>query len=162
MALRFKAAVSAGESKLGHFLEQWGYATDEPLLEVTSNGVKPANLRILDEMVTEEISELEVLTGVFKGLGKSMSIGKNDLPGLMAAHAQDHSGAVQVAPVTRASVVNAITRYAHQNVGRVNPTRQHELEREAGALLVGSRGGKPAPLPFLPPAPTREKVRVPA
>ena len=53
--------------------------------------------------------------------------------------------------MTRASVINAITRHAHETVGRTDPLRQMELEREAGALLVSARGSTPAPLPFWPP-----------
>lgn len=160
LAAKFRQAIGDGNAQLGHFLKAWGYAADEALCDVTSTGVKPEHLRLLDELGTDTISESELLTGIFTGLGKTgaVSIGKNDLPGLLAAHARDNSGAVQVAPVTRASVVNAVTRYAHESIGRVNPTRQGDLEREAGALLVSGRGGNPTRLPFMPPAPVRARA----
>jgi hypothetical protein len=105
-------------------------------------------------MPDRPFSETELLTGIFQGIGKSgaVSINRNDWPGLLAAHTKDQSGAVEVAPVTRASVINAITRHAHETVGRTDPLRQMELEREAGALLVSARGNaNPQPLPFWPP-----------
>lgn len=160
LACRFQAAVAQGERKLQHFLRAWGYACEEKLVTQTADGFKPEALRLLDEMASETVSETDLLTGIFKGLGKQgkVSIGRDDLPGLLAAHAKDRSGATQVAPVTRASVVNAITRHAHETVGRINPVKQATLESEAGALLIGGRGGNPVALPFLPP--TRETVAV--
>jgi len=155
LADRFRKAIETGNSKLSHFLRAWGYATDAALCESTSDGYRPTEaLRLLDEMETETISEADLLTGIFTGLAKSkqVNLGKRDLPGLVAAHARDTSGAVQVAPVTRASIVNAITRHAHEHVGRTDPQRQAELEREAGALIA-----KPLALPFMPP---RETVAV--
>ena len=154
LASRFSAAVAQGQDKLGHFLKQWGHACEESLASVTDDGFKPEHLRMLDEMSDTPISETDLLSGVFRGLAKdsNVSLSRDDIPGLVAAHGRDQSGAVQAAPVTRASIVNAITRHAHENVGRFNPSRQSDLEREAGALLVTARGSRPAPLPFYPPA----------
>jgi hypothetical protein len=158
LAERFAAAVQTGEDRLAHFLRAWGYACGESLASVTSTGYKPEHVRLLDEMEAETVSETDLLGGIFLGLGQSglVSVGKADLPGLLAAHAFDKSGAVQLAPVTRASIVNAVTRYAHVDVGRSDPMRQHELESEAGALLAQR---KPSPLPFAPPT-SRQRVAV--
>jgi hypothetical protein len=147
-------AVTQGEAKLQHFLRAWGHACEESLAETTGSEFKPAHLRLLDEMEGESVSEIDLLQGIFSGLGKAgqVSIGRDDLPGLLAMHALDVSGARQLAPVTRASVVNAVTRYAHSQIGRTDPARQAILESEAGALLVGGRGGRPLPLPFMPPS----------
>ncbi len=160
LSQRFAAAMGKSQEQIGHFLQKWGYACEESLVNVTTSGdYKPEHLRLLDEMDDNDpLSETDLLTGIFKGIGKTgvVTVGRNDWPGLLAAHARDDSGAVQCSPVTRASVVNAITRYAHEHVGRRDPLRQMELEREAGALLVGGRGGTPQPLPFMPP--TRQHV----
>lgn len=154
LAARFKDAVGRGEEKLGHFLKAWGYACEEKLASVAGGGLyKPEAVRLLDEMDTDTVTEADLLSGLFLGLGKqgALSVGKDDLPGLVLAHALDKSGARELAPITRASIVNAVTRYAHETVGRVSPLKQQTLEAEAGALLVNGRGGNPLPLPFMPP-----------
>ncbi len=151
LAERFAKSVRDGERQLGHFLRAWGFATEDALC--SGDKLNTDALRLLDECDADAtFTESEILTGIFRGLGQSdaVSIGRDDLPGLLAAHALDTSSARQLAPVTRASVVNAITRYAHTDVGRRDPGKQAELESQAGALLVGGRGGKPAALPFLP------------
>jgi len=157
LASKFRDAVRVGESKIGHFLRAWNFATDDALADDAQGGrliVASDRVRLLDELPTgDTFTEAELLAGVFAGLGKSdlVSIGRDDIPGLIAAHALDTSSARELVPVTRASVVNAITRYAHETVGRLDPRKQSELESQAGALLIGSRGGNPAPLPFMPP-----------
>lgn len=155
LAQKFREAVAAGESRIGHFLRAWNFATEDALAsQAGSRLVVSEHVRLLEELPTgDTFTEAELLTGLFAGLGKadSVSITRDDLPGLVAAHALDLSGAREVAPVTRASVVNAITRYAHETVGRLDPHKQAKLESEAGKLLVGGNGGKPAPLPFMPP-----------
>ncbi len=153
LAEKFAESMQKAQAQIAPFLERWGYACEESLATVAGADFKPDHLRLLDEMESETVTETDLLTGIFKGIGKTgaVSLGRNDLPGLLAAHARDESGAVQFAPVTRASVVNAITRHAHEHVGRINPMRQQELEREAGALLVSGRGGNPTALPFMPP-----------
>jgi hypothetical protein len=155
LASKFREAVRVGEQKIGHFLRAWNFAADDSLADTNAGRlVLSDRVRLLDELPTgDTFTEAELLAGVFSGLGKSdlVSIGRDDIPGLIAAHALDTSSARELVPVTRASVVNAITRYAHETVGRLNPSKQSELESQAGALLIGSRGGQPAPLPFMPP-----------
>ncbi len=161
LAARFAKAVSEARGKIDHFLRAWGYATDETVATPAPGGdLRPEGLRLLDNLADDTLSETELLSGVFLGLGKEgrVSVGRDDLAGLLAAHEKDTSSARQLVPVTRASVVNAITRYAHEDVGRHNATKQSELERQAGALLVGSRGRAPVALPFLPPPATRERA----
>jgi hypothetical protein len=156
LASKFRDAVRVGEQKIGHFLRAWNFATDDALADDAQGGrlIVSDRVRLLDELPTgETFTEAELLAGVFTGLGKSdlVSIGRDDIPGLIAAHALDTSSARELVPVTRASIVNAVTRYAHETVGRLDPRKQSELESQAGALLIGSRGGNPAPLPFMPP-----------
>lgn len=155
LAQKFRDAVRVGEQRLGHFLKAWGYATDEALVSKADGRYRVSEaLRVLDEMPSgDTFTEAEVLAGVFGGLKSQdkLSITNDDIPGLIMAHALDTSAARALVPVTRASVVNAVTRYAHETVGRLNPAKQSELETQAGALLVGSRGGNPVPLPFQPP-----------
>ena len=156
LAAKFRDAVKQGEQRIGHFLRAWNFATDDAIADDAKGGrlIVSDRVRLLDELPTgDTFTEAELLAGVFSGLGKSdaVSIGRDDIPGLIAAHALDNSSARELLPVTRASVVNAITRYAHETVGRLNPAKQAELESQAGALLIGSRGGNPAPLPFMPP-----------
>lgn len=155
LAAKFRDAVKQGEQRIGHFLKAWDFATDDALVYVAAGryGVSDA-VRLLDEMPDgDTFTEAEVLAGVFQGLKKmdKLSITNDDITGLVAAHALDESAARVRVPVTRASVVNAVTRYAHETVGRLQPGKQSELESQAGALLIGSRGGNPAPLPFMPP-----------
>lgn len=155
LAAKFRDAVKAGEQRIGHFLRAWNFATDDSLAnDAHGRLVVSDRVRLLDEMPSgDTFTEAELLAGVFAGLGKAdlVSIGKDDITGLVAAHALDTSSARAVVPVTRASVVNAITRYAHETVGRIDPRKQAMLESEAGALLIGGRGGEPAALPFMPP-----------
>jgi hypothetical protein len=160
LAEKFEQAMRNAQSQIEHFLKRWGYACEETLAQQHGTDYRPEHLRLLDELADDAlVSEADLLTGIYRGIAKTgaVSLHKDDLPGLLAAHAKDESGAVQCGPVTRASVVNAITRHAHEHVGKVDPLRQQALEAEAGALLVSSRGGNPAPLPFLPPRP-REVV----
>lgn len=149
LAERFSGAVREGEQRLGHFLRAWNFAEEQAVTVSDSEAV-----RLLDSVdAGDTLTDAEVLAGVFGGLRKAdqLSITGDDIPGLLAAHALDTSAARELAPITRASVVNAITRYAHETVGRYNPAKQSELESQAGALLVSARGSKPAPLPLLPP-----------
>lgn len=155
LAAKFAEAVKQGEQRLGHFLRAWNFATDETLVRVAAGRYAVSDaVRVLDEMPSgDTFTEAEVLAGVFHGLKKSdkLTITNDDIVGLVAAHALDESSARVRMPVTRASIVNAVTRYAHETVGRLDPAKQSELESQAGALLIGTRGGNPLPLPFMPP-----------
>lgn len=92
----------------------------------------------------------QVLPGIFNGIlerdlvpvrGRKADV----VPKLLEMHTQDE--AADKYGVSRASVVNAFTRYAHQV--ETNPFRADDIREGAGALLSGSRGRQPAPLPYV-------------
>jgi hypothetical protein len=97
-----------------------------------------------------------VLPGIFNGMIEQQLVpvqrGRREetVRDLMRMWGKDESAATldREGKLTRAAVVNAVTRYAHE----VNHDSfaQHELESAAGAMLYGAKGKPPVALPFLP------------
>ncbi len=144
LAKKLSDALAAGKESLAHFLTAWGYASEEKIawskLDADADVEKPSSMKIED-----------LLPGIFNGLmerelvpvrGRRADV----IQGMVTAWGEDRSAA---AGPTRAAIVNAVTRYAHE--GQDDPWYEDELERAAGRLLYGPRGGaKPAALPYVP------------
>lgn len=139
IAEKFRRSLALAKESLAHFLKAWGYATSEQT-EVVA---------IEEEEVPTKMSDL--LPGIFRALDERELVPlrhrETAIPKLLEMVAKDTSYAGQRTnnedrEGLRASVTNAITRYAHE----VNddPWYEDELERAAGRLVFSR-----APLPFL-------------
>src|SRR5690606_3584258 len=92
----------------------------------------------------------EVLPGLFNGILQRELV---RVPGrkpdtvqkLMELHSQDE--AAPAYGVSRASIINAFTRYAH--VVESDPFVADEIREGAGRLLSARAGHNPAPLPYV-------------
>lgn len=150
LAAKFRAAFNDSLGRIEHFTKQWGYACEENTapaaiaLAVVNGTIKR------DEATSwEGRPAREVLAGLFNGIVQRelVPLPRRDrektVGDLLKMWSLDQSSATAVTPTSRAAVVNALTRYAHQ----VNndPFKEHEIEAGAGQLLSSA-----APLPFLP------------
>jgi hypothetical protein len=141
LAKKFEAAFKKSIGRLGHFMKAWGYACKDDVLALTRQGQSgvPANVE-------------QALPGLFNGIlnAKLVSIpGKREdvVEQLCRQWEADDSGA-KVHGLTRASLVNAFTRYAHTIV-MDDPWAEDEIQRDAGRLLFGRGSSTPAPIPYL-------------
>ena len=145
LAKRFQEAFAKALGSVEPFRKSWNWAVqerDEKLVERVQG------------TTSEEISELPataVLPGLFNGIlerdlvpvkGRRADV----VPKLLEMHAQDE--AADEYGVSRASIVNAFTRYAH--VVENDPFLADEIRSGAGSLLSSKAGRQPAPLPYLP------------
>ncbi len=141
LAKRFSAGIEAGQKKLSHFLKVWGFAIEENII---------AEARKIDSDVPQSIEE--ALPGFFRGiLERELVLVKGQrektVDSLLKMYEKDESAARRDDYITRASLVNAFTRFAHE----VNddPWEEDEIQQAAGALLYGRGDKAPAPLPYL-------------
>ncbi len=141
LAARFEAAFKQAQDRLVHFRKAWGYAVED----------------VVDAHECQRIED--VVTGYYNAIIERELVplpkrGRDQVVGdLLSMWSKDDSGArfnPDGSPrlVTRAAIVNGITRYAHEV--NQDPFAQHELEAAAGRLLFGKKGAPPAALPFLP------------
>jgi hypothetical protein len=139
MVAKFRQGFRAALGKIEHFQRAWGYA-------VSDNVVEEARAQNPDMPIRVE----DALPGLFSAIverelvpvrGRSAVV----VPKLMEMWAKDTSAA---AGPTRAAVVNAFTRYAHEV--NQDPWAEDDIQRAAGQLLYGRRNAKPAPLPWMP------------
>lgn len=133
-------------SAVAPFLARWNAACSE-------------DLRARAESIatkTLPVGASDLMRGIFAGLldgglslpGRPREATINDL---VSAWERDHSSATATIATSRAAVVNAITRAAHE-ISFEDPFSSAELERTAAELLWPSRGRKdPAPLVYLDP-----------
>lgn len=140
---RFEEAFQKALCSIDSFTHAWGYASaerDAKLVErvrSVTHGEVPSSAR-------------DALPGIFNGLLERELI---TIPGerqavldqLCEMHRQDELASAY--GVSRASVINAVTRFAHKQI--VNPFQADELREQAGALLSNHKGDEPAPLPFI-------------
>lgn len=153
LVTRFKAGFAQAQASLEHFIKVWGYACTENVLERTA--------AVSEYDVPMKVSE--ALPGIFNGILERELVpvrARADVavPKLMQAWAGDESGAKLAHDgLTRASVVNAFTRYAHTEP-MVDVWAEDQIQSAASALLW-SKGTKsePAPLPYLPFEPKTTK-----
>jgi hypothetical protein len=134
---QFEKAFMRSLDKIGHFLKAWGYACKENLLATTQRAYAKRPAR-----------EDAALPGLFNGM---LQTGLVSIPGkrrevvgeLVNQWHLDNSSA-KVHGLTRASLVNALTRYAH-TVQMDDPWAEDEIQREAGRLLFK----KDEPIPYV-------------
>ena len=137
LVVEFKRGFKECLKNLEYFQRAWGYAVEEDIV------------RQAREFWKAEGNDAQVLKGVFNGIIEKelVPLKKPEIvvPKLMKLWELDRSAA---AGFTRAAVVNAVTRYAHEV--EQDPWAQDDLQRAAGQLLYGRKGGTPSPLPWVP------------
>jgi hypothetical protein len=143
LAQKFREAFHTALGSLDGFRRAWGMAMkerDEVLVE---------RIRAAHGEEVRGLSALELLPGLFNGIMEAELVRvpgrrKDVVPALLEMHRQDE--AADTYGVSRASITNAFTRYAH----RVNsdPFIADEIREGAGALLSGYKGREPKPLPY--------------
>lgn len=159
LAAKFSKAMRKAQNSIGPFLKQWGYACNDDLAGVLrADGVK------LPE------SREEIMRGIFAGVVTGRKVrfpriaGKGKVAtvdALLEAWRKDESSAVQRHHgVTRAAVVNAITRAAQGWLDALDPWASDNLELDAAKLLWGASGERPAPLAFVDLAAVAEDTDV--
>lgn len=155
LARLFENAFKKAETKLGHFLEAWGHACEEDVLSRSfQSEIDMGTIDDVKPFVGLPVSK--VLPGIFNGIVERELVpvprrNRDQVVGdLMSMWSKDVSGATldREGKLTRAAVVNAFTRYAHEI--NVDPFKAHDIEAAAGSLLYGRKGATPAALPFIP------------
>ena len=133
----FKSGFRECLRNIEYFQNAWGYAVEDDVVQQAKDFWKA------------EGTESNILKGLFNGIIERdlVPLKKPEVvvPKLMRAWEKDRSAA---AGFTRGAVVNAITRYAHEEEN--DPWAQDELQRAAGQLLYGRGNQSPAPLPWVP------------
>lgn len=143
LAERFREAFGQALGSVDGFRRAWGYAMSErdDILVERSQGTTS------DDITGLPVSA--VLPGLLHGIldrdlvpvrGRKADV----VPALLEMHRQDE--AADAYGVSRASIANAFTRYAHKV--ETDPFVADEIREGAGRLLSGSRGRAPAPLPY--------------
>lgn len=146
LAFQFKQAFNKALHSVDAFANAWSSARREQgeVLKALVQGTTRDNLSLLPIEA--------VLPGIFTGIlerelvpmkGRTKSL----VPQLLEMHSQDEAAAQY--GVSRASIVNSFTRYAH--TVETDPFRADEIRAGAGALLSSHNGRAPAPLPYVAP-----------
>lgn len=139
IADKFRRSLALAKESLDHFLKAWGYATSEQT-EVVAIEEEPLPMKVSD-----------LLPGIFRALDERELVPlrrrEEAIPKLMEMVAKDTSYAGQRTndgkrTGLRATVTNALTRYAHEV--NADPWYEDELERAAGRLVYAR-----TPLPYL-------------
>lgn len=146
LTTKFEDAFSQAMCSIDAFRHAWGYATSERDNRLVERVGSATHRRLPTD-------SNEVLPGIFNGLIERDML---SMPGdrqqaidkLCEMHRQDEMAAAY--GVSRASIINAVTRYAHTQVA--NPFKADAIRAEAGALLSNHKGNDPAPLPYSPVA----------
>jgi hypothetical protein len=143
---KFEGAFNKALKAINPFMVAWGYARQDDVVE-RARGTTEAPI---------PTDPREAVRGIFAGLLEREAVTfKGKKPGevldaLVAAWEKDESSAVTATRTSRAAIVNAVTRAAHE-WSLDDPWAEDELQREAGALLWGRKGRPPAPLTYLDP-----------
>lgn len=141
---QFKKAFNEALSSVNAFRVSWSKAAtlrDRDFINQVQ-GTTSENLSTL----TPEA----VLPGIFNGILERELVpvrgrAKDIVPKLMHMHSQDE--ARDAYGVSRASVINAFTRHAHEV--ETDPFAADATRLRASMLLTGTRGRDPAPLPYI-------------
>ncbi len=141
LAAKFRAAFDEALASVERFRLAWGYARTEPLVERTRAVAG-------DEVCG--MSATDMLPGILNGIleqelvrvpGRRQAV----IPKLLEMHRQDEAAGTY--GVSRASIINAFTRYSH--IVETDAFVADEIREGAGSLLSGYRGGVPRPLPYV-------------
>lgn len=145
LAKKFRDGFASAMKSLEHFRAAWGYACEERLVaRAESTGVSvPAK----DEAALPGFLNGVLEEGLITIPGR---LKREDVIKRLVEHWEwDGSGAKKFG-LTRASIANAFTRFAHQDLSAADPWAEDEIQRQAGALLWARRGtSAPAPLPYV-------------
>lgn len=144
LAHSFRDAFGAALGSVEAFRAAWSYARAEQGAALVQR-VQGTTSESLGSLPIEA-----VLPGIFTGVIKRELVPvrgrvQDTVPKLLELHRQDERA--EAYGVSRASVVNAFTRYAHQV--ETDPFHADAIRAGAGALLSGHRGNAPAPLPYV-------------
>lgn len=165
LAKKFEEAMAKAMKSLDHFVKQWGYAVEEDVIQRTAD-VTPDHAAELMKVHSGGLPISVALPGLFNGLfthnrelvpvraGHPNSQKRHDLiRGLVDMYEKDESSAKQGdVLISRASIANALTRYAHE--GQSDPWQEDVFQRAAGNLLVPRvKPTKANPNPLPPPIP---------
>jgi antitoxin component of RelBE/YafQ-DinJ toxin-antitoxin module len=134
---RFQLGIEAGKEKLGHFLKAWGFACKDDVLIAA---------RKVDEEIPMKISE--ALPGLFRGILDRELVPmkgrmEENVKTLVSMYEKDTSAARRDDYITRAAIVHAFTRAAHE--AQEDPWQEDVIEQAASALVWDKK-----PLPWLP------------
>lgn len=144
LACSFRTAFGKALSSVDAFRVAWNRARcerDEVLVESVQGTTR-------DDLIGKPVSA--ILPGIFTGILQREKVPMGGrvvdvVPKLLEMHRQDEAASQY--GVSRASIVNAFTRYAHQV--ETDPFKADRIREMAGSLLSGSRGREPAPLPYI-------------
>lgn len=148
LAEQFREGMRAAQDSLSHFLTQWGFARRDDLVAEAAEDIRA--------QVGADATRM-TLSDFFEGFANGVI--ERELVPLRAHHGatvrdlrrmyldDTSSDGPRSGRVTRAGVVNALTRYAHKV--EVDPWKAEEIERGAAGLLWPVRGKLPA-IPFVP------------
>jgi hypothetical protein len=133
----FEKAFKSSLGKIAHFVKAWGHACNEQVLEATRRAYSSCP------------NDVErALPGLFNG---ALTKGLVSIPGkrrevvsALVEQWRADTSAAKSAGLTRASLVNALTRYAH-TVQMDDPWAEDEIQRDAARLLVRASD----PIPFV-------------
>lgn len=144
LAREFQNAFGKALRSVQGFRKAWGYAKDVDREEALVAKVRAA---MGDEV--RGMTSQDLLPGLFNGIIEAELVPvrgrrKEVIPQLLEMHRQDE--AAQEYGVSRASIINAFTRYAHQI--ETDPFFADEIREGAGGLLANANGGNPRPLPY--------------
>jgi len=138
LAHEFRKGFAKALSKIDYFQKAWGYAHEDNVTQsAKAQGAEGESERILRELF---------LCSLERDLVPVVGRKEKAADDLMKMWSRDTSAAG--GQFTRASVVNAFTRYAHEV--NQDPWMEHEIQKAAGALLYGVGNKAPAPLPWAP------------
>jgi hypothetical protein len=144
LATKFQEGFTESLERLEYFRKAWGFAVNENVAERS------------DATTTEDIKYLsieEALPGFFNAMIVRDLVPvrgyrrKEAVQRLVNAYDMDTANTPGV--ITRSSIVNAITRFAHDDY-QPDPWAVDDLQSAAGALLFGRKGKDPDPLPYAP------------
>lgn len=154
LARKFRAGFSKAMGAIDHFVRAWDKAveTDEASavrrVSAAAGRALPADGRELMAGIFRDAIERELVPVRVRSAQREDAV-----RGLLHAWEQDSSAA---AGPTRAAVVNAFTRWAHEGV-ELDPWREDEVQAGAGALLRRTKRGDgwAVPLGFQAPEDVR-------
>jgi hypothetical protein len=147
LADQFRDGLRAAQDSLSHFLTAWGFARRDDLVADAAEDIAAA------QVDTSRMSLADFMEGFARGAIERELVPLRSRHGeteraLRRMYLDDTSSDGPAAGrVTRAGLVNALTRYAHRV--EEDPFRAEEIERSAAGLLWPSRGKLPA-IPFVP------------
>lgn len=139
LARKLRAGLKGAIAAARVFVDQWSGACGEMLPGWSDADVKRASDRMLAELLASSLAGAVSRDLIPVGSGSVGSRVKDAVPDLLKMWVKDkHDGSAAVrrfGGLTRAAVVNATTRYAHEIES--SPFSGDDLERAGGVILAG-------------------------